>query len=263
MEPLLASTSQTKHEIPMESLLDEALKVATSVADREAEALHHISDTLRRSPKMQRGFRHALQLALQYTSAVPGNPGGKIIVVGVGKSGIIARKIASMLLSLGTQAVFLHPADCLHGDLGMVCPEKDVVLAMSQSGTTSEVVAFLQLDVVQGCRRIAMTSNSSSPLAKLADAWIDCSTAPDLDLDGSLSKANGSPPVSEAYPEIPAPTSSTTVMLAVGDAFAIALTHAKGIERETFIKNHPGGQLGVTFGLESLRHRLEGKRQWQ
>ncbi|WFD45306.1 hypothetical protein MPSI1_003988 [Malassezia psittaci] len=237
MEPPRASSSQTDHETQMESLLGKALEVATSVVDREAEALRHISDTLRRSPKMQRGFRHALQLALQYTSPVPGNPGGKIIVVGVGKS------------------------DCLHGDLGMVCPEKDVVLAMSHSGTTSEVVAFLRLDVVQGCRRIAMTGYSNSPLAKLADAWIDCSTAPDFELDGSLSKGDGSPPVSEAYPEIPAPTSSTTVMLAVGDAFAIALTHAKGIQRETFVKNHPGGQLGVTFGLESVRDGLEGKTQ--
>ena len=166
-----------------------------------------------------------------------------------------------MLLSLGTQAVFLHPADCLHGDLGMVCPGKDVVLAMSHSGTTSEVVAFLKLAVVQGCRRIAMTGYSNSPLAKLADAWIDCSIAPDFGLDGSLLKVEGSPPVSEAYPEIPAPTSSTTVMLAVGDAFAIALTRAKGIERETFIRNHPGGQLGVTFGLESERNTINGKKQ--
>ena len=87
MELPQASKSQIDHEIQMESLLNEALEVATTVANREAEALHHISDTLRRSPKMQRGFRHALQLALQYTSPVPGHPDGKIIVVGVGKSG--------------------------------------------------------------------------------------------------------------------------------------------------------------------------------
>lgn len=165
--------------------------------------------------------------------------------------GIIARKIASMLLSLGTQAVFLHPADCLHGDLGMVCPEQDVVLALSYSGTTSEMVAFMGLDVVQRCRRIAMTSSGKSQLARLADAWLDCSTGPAL-ADGALVDGKGAASLSgtEAYPEIPAPTSSTTVMLAVGDAFAIALTRAKGIERATFVRNHPGGSLGRSFEHE-------------
>lgn len=156
-----------------------------------------------------------------------------------------------MLLSLGTQAVFLHPADCLHGDLGMVCPQQDVVLALSYSGTTSEMVAFMGLDVVQRCRRIAMTSSGASLLARLADAWLDCSTGP-AHADGAVVDGKGTVSLSgtEAYPEIPAPTSSTTVMLAVGDAFAIALTRAKGIERATFVRNHPGGSLGRSFERE-------------
>lgn len=164
-------------------------------------------------------------------------------------SGIIARKIASMLLSLGTQAVFLHPADCLHGDLGMVCPGQDVVLGLSYSGSTSEMLDFLGLDVVQRCRRIVMTGHGDSPIVRLADAWLDCSTAPTPAAESIGGVA--APGNAEAYPAIPAPTSSTTVMLAMGDALAIALTRAKGIEKATFVRNHPGGSLGRAFEQES------------
>lgn len=162
--------------------------------------------------------------------------------------GIIARKIASMLLSLGSQAVFLHPADCLHGDLGTVCPGRDVILALSYSGSTTETVAFLALDAVQQCRRIAMTGVGDSALARYADVWLNCRTQ--AQPPSCTIKQNGASISSmedEAYPEIPAPTSSTTAMLALGDAFAIALTRAKGIERATFMRNHPGGSLGRTF----------------
>ena len=150
-----------------------------------------------------------------------------------------------MLSSLGTQAVFLHPADCLHGDLGILCPGHDVVLILSYSGYTSETLAFIRLERVQRCARIAMTANVNSPLAQAADVWLDCSVESDMPNSGAGSFDTTN---SEAWPPIPAPTSSTTVMLALGDAFAMGLTQAKRNERATFAENHPGGNLGITLG---------------
>ena len=170
-------------------------------------------------------------------------------VVRIGSDpGIIARKIASMLLSLGTQAIFLHPADCLHGDLGAVFPGHDVVLALSYSGQSHETVSFLDLEPVRQCVRIAMAGDPNSPLVQKADVWLDCSTAAPSHTEAPSGRVSGA--LAEAYPAIPAPTSSTTAMLALGDAFSIALTRAKGIEKATFKRNHPGGNLGMVFRQE-------------
>lgn len=252
-----------------DATLDAALDLAKLIVQREADALLYVADALRTSSTTQASFRRALALALEYTREDAGRAAGKIVVVGVGKSGtyslltkgLIARKIASMLLSLGTQAVFLHPSDCLHGDLGLVCAGRDVILSLSFSGSSAETVAFMQLPPVQACARIAMTGHGDSDLAQHADIWLDCGIPPlapsllDKGESGyamaeSRAVSLGKDTHREAYPEIPAPTSSTTVMLALGDAFAIALTQAKGIGRTTFVRNHPGGFLGAAFVKE-------------
>ncbi|WFD30662.1 hypothetical protein MSPP1_001683 [Malassezia sp. CBS 17886] len=228
-----------------EAFHDPVMDVAFSVLDREARAVEYVARNLRTCAASHLGFRQAVALALQHTNSAPGQAGGKLIVVGVGKSGIIARKIASMLQSLGTQAVFLHPTESLHGDLGILCPGSDVVLALSFSGNSSEMTTFMALPAVQRCARIAMSGNRESALVHLADAWLDCSV-PHV---GASEQPGGS----EAWHHIPAPTASTTAMLALGDAFVTAVTNAKGVDKATFVNNHPGGSLGIMFTMEMDR----------
>jgi arabinose-5-phosphate isomerase len=150
---------------------------------------------------------------------------GRVIVAGVGKSGLIGRKIAATLTSTGTPATSLHPVDSVHGDLGLVGPD-DVAILLSKSGTTEELLALLQHLQRLGVRSIAITSDVESPLARHADVALDAWVS------------------EEACPHDLAPTTSTTVALALGDALAIALLEEKGFRAEDFARLHPGGALG-------------------
>ncbi|MCG8428660.1 MAG: KpsF/GutQ family sugar-phosphate isomerase [Chromatiales bacterium] len=150
---------------------------------------------------------------------------GRIVVTGMGKSGHIGSKIAATLASTGSPAFFVHPGEASHGDLGMIT-DKDVVLALSNSGETGELLTILPLIKRLDVPLIAMTGNPNSNLAREADTHLDISVA------------------EEACPLNLAPTSSTTATLAMGDALAIALLEAKGFTHEDFARSHPGGSLG-------------------
>ncbi|WP_236450822.1 KpsF/GutQ family sugar-phosphate isomerase [Stutzerimonas stutzeri] len=165
---------------------------------------------------------------------------GRVVVVGMGKSGHIGRKIAATLASTGTAAFFVHPAEASHGDMGMITPD-DVVLALSNSGTTSEIVTLLPLIKRLGITLISMTGNPTSVLAKAAAVNLDASVA------------------IEACPLNLAPTSSTTASLVLGDALAIALLEARGFTAEDFAFSHPGGALGrrLLLKVEHVMHTGE------
>ena len=150
---------------------------------------------------------------------------GRVIVAGVGKSGLIGRKIAATLTSTGTPASFLHPVESVHGDLGIVGP-KDVAILISKSGESEELLTLLALLERLGVKTVALTGNPESTLARLSD----------LRLDGWVRE--------EACPHDLGPTTSTTVALALGDALAVALLEEKGFQREDFARLHPGGSLG-------------------
>ena len=150
---------------------------------------------------------------------------GRVIVSGVGKSGLIGRKIAATFTSTGTPANFLHPADSVHGDLGMV-GESDVAILISKSGESSEVLSLLEHLKRLGVCTIALTSNAKSTLARHSDVTLDAWVK------------------EEACPHDLAPTTSTTVALAIGDALAIALLEEKGFNAADFARLHPGGALG-------------------
>ena len=150
---------------------------------------------------------------------------GRVVVTGMGKSGHIAGKIAATLASTGTPAFFVHPGEASHGDLGMITRE-DVVLAISSSGETHEVVTILPLIKRLGVPLVSMTGKPESTMARMADVHLDISVA------------------QEACPLNLAPTASTTVTLVLGDALAVALLEARGFTQEDFARSHPGGALG-------------------
>lgn len=150
---------------------------------------------------------------------------GRVVVSGMGKSGHIARKIAATLASTGTPALFVHPAEAAHGDLGMVT-EADAVIAISNSGESDELLAIVPVIKRMGAKLISMTGRPESSLAKLADVHLDVAVA------------------REACPLNLAPTASTTATLALGDALAVALLDARGFRAEDFARSHPGGSLG-------------------
>ena len=155
---------------------------------------------------------------------------GTVVLTGVGKSGFVARKIAATLTSMGTRSVFLHPSDALHGDLGIVSPS-DVVVLLSSSGETDEMLAMLPYLKHRAVPLIAIVGNLQSTLARQADAA----------LDASVDK--------EVCPFNLAPTTSTTVALALGDALAVTLMQIKGLTPEDFALNHPAGRLGKRLSL--------------
>ncbi len=165
---------------------------------------------------------------------------GRVVVVGMGKSGHIGNKIAATLASTGTPAFFVHPAEASHGDMGMITRD-DLVLALSNSGSTSEIVTLLPLIKRMGITLISMTGNSASPLAQAAE----------VNLDASVEQ--------EACPLNLAPTASTTVSLVLGDALAIALLEARGFTAEDFAFSHPGGALGrrLLLKVEHVMHSGE------
>ncbi|MCP3749852.1 KpsF/GutQ family sugar-phosphate isomerase [Pseudomonas sp. SBB6] len=162
---------------------------------------------------------------------------GRVVVVGMGKSGHIGNKIAATLASTGTPAFFVHPAEASHGDMGMITRD-DVILALSNSGSTAEIVTLLPLIKRLGIQLISLTGNPDSPLAKAAEANLDARVA------------------QEACPLNLAPTSSTTAALVLGDALAIALLEARGFTAEDFAFSHPGGALGrrLLLKVENVMH---------
>jgi arabinose-5-phosphate isomerase len=191
--------------------LDDAISIARDVLQIEAKA---ISDLVAR---LDSRFTEAVRVILERR--------GRVVVSGMGKSGHIARKIASTLASTGTPAFFLHPAEASHGDLGMVL-RGDVFIALSNSGESAELLSIVPLLKRQGAKLIAFTGNSASSLAVEADVHLYASAE------------------KEACPLNLAPTASTTAALALGDALAVALMHAKGFTRDEFARSHPGGALG-------------------
>ena len=181
-------------------------------------------------PRINADFIKACELIL--------NCKGRVVVVGMGKSGHIGNKIAATLASTGTTAFFVHPAEASHGDMGMITRD-DIVLALSNSGSTAEIVTLLPLIKRLGIRLISMTGNPDSPLAKAAE----------VNLDARVSQ--------EACPLNLAPTSSTTASLVLGDALAIALLEARGFTAEDFAFSHPGGALGrrLLLKVENVMHK--------
>jgi len=166
---------------------------------------------------------------------------GRVICTGMGKSGHIATKIAATLASTGTAAFFLHPGEASHGDLGMV-KDMDVVLALSNSGETEEILTIVPALKRQGNRIVAMTGRADSRLARLADVHLDASVP------------------EEACPLGLAPTSSTTAALVLGDALAVALLEARGFTAEDFARSHPAGSLGrrLLLRISDVMHSGDG-----
>ncbi len=201
-----------------------------AVIETEAQAVFELTQ------RIDASFEQACQLMLACE--------GRVVVSGMGKSGHIANKIASTLSSTGTPAFFMHPGEASHGDMGMIT-KKDVVLALSNSGTTQELVTLLPLLKRLEVPLIALTGNKQSPLATAADVHIDVSIQ------------------HEACPLGLAPTTSTTVALVMGDALAIALLEARGFSEEDFALSHPGGALGrrLLLRIDDLFHQGEALPQ--
>lgn len=182
--------------------------------------------------KIDRSFEAAVDLLYRST--------GRVVVTGIGKSGLIARKIVATMNSTGTAAIFLHPSDAVHGDLGMVRKE-DVVICISKSGDTEEIRELLPMFRRIGVNIISMVGNTQSHLAKHGDVTLDISVK------------------EEACPHDLAPTASTTATLAMGDALAIALLDKRGFTREDFAMFHPGGNLGKRLYLKVSEMMVMGE----
>ena len=190
---------------------EELLALARETLDIESRAVGEVSD------RLNEDFARACRLCMATT--------GRVVVTGMGKSGHIASKIAATLASTGTPAFFMHPAEASHGDLGMITAQ-DLLLAISYSGETDEIVTILPLVKRMGARLVSMTGKPSSTLAKAADVHIDVGVT------------------EEACPLNLAPTASTTATLAMGDALAVALLKSRGFTAEDFARSHPSGSLG-------------------
>ena len=190
-----------------------ALELARNVLEIEADAIRALT------ARLDHRFLDALSLIQQCLKAH-----GRVIVSGIGKSGHIARKVASTLSSTGTPAYFVHPAEASHGDLGMI-REPDVLIAISNSGESEEVMQIVPFVKREGAKLIAITGNAQSALARAADVV----------LDSAVDK--------EACPLNLAPTASTTAQLALGDALAVALLDARGFSKADFARSHPRGSL--------------------
>ena len=202
---------------------DATLSTAIRVLELEARAVHSLIERLDTS------FPQAVAVAASCT--------GKIAVTGVGKSGIICKKIAATLSSTGSPAIFLHAAEAVHGDVGLLGPH-DVILAVSKSGETAEILQILNVSKRLGLPIIAMSGAPDSTLARLADVNLDVSVA------------------DEACPFGLAPTTSTAAALAMGDALAMALMEHKGFRLEDFAKYHPAGSIGKKLlRVGDLMHR--------
>ena len=194
------------------------LAVGRDVLDVEVQGLAHVRD------RMDKGFLDALEILAQVT--------GRVVVTGIGKSGLVGRKIAATFSSTGTPAFYLHPVEGAHGDLGMIRHE-DAVLAISKSGETDELNSLLPALKTLGVKVVSLTGRMNSRMAELSDAVIDV----------------GVP--KEASDVVPAPTASSTAALAMGDALAVCLMRIKAFDAADFQRCHPGGDLG-----RRLRHKV-------
>ncbi|MDH5455077.1 MAG: KpsF/GutQ family sugar-phosphate isomerase [Gammaproteobacteria bacterium] len=190
---------------------DELLALAANVLDIEARAVESLK------ARLNDDFVAACDLCMQTP--------GRVVVTGMGKSGHVSNKIAATLASTGTPAFFMHPAEASHGDLGMIT-QQDLLLAISYSGETAEVLTILPMVKRIGAKMIAMTGNARSTMAQVADVHLDISVE------------------EEACPLKLAPTASTTATLAMGDALAVALLEKRGFTAEDFARSHPSGSLG-------------------
>ena len=198
----------------------------------EAAALEALARRLEGS--MEADFNRAVEIILRC-----GDSNGRVVVTGMGKSGIVAQKIAATLSSTGSPALFLHPAEAVHGDLGVLMPG-DVVIALSASGETEEILRLLATLKRKGDALISFCCNLKSTLAQASDVCLDCSVE------------------REACVLNLAPTASTTAMLALGDALAVAVSLHKGFRAEDFAELHPGGKLGKQLAkVSDLMHTGE------
>ena len=187
------------------------IEVGKQVLDAEADALRVMRDVL------DENFARAVEILYSAES--------KVVISGVGKSGLVGQKIAATLCSTGTPAIFLHSADAVHGDLG-ICRPGDPVVLISKSGTTSEVVRLLPILQKMGAKIVAIVANKNSPLAEKSDVVLDIGVKTEADPIGIV------------------PTTSTTLQLAMGDALASALMRKRHFGEKDFAKFHPAGQLG-------------------
>jgi arabinose-5-phosphate isomerase len=190
---------------------DELLALAASVLDIEARAVDALKS------RLNDDFIAACDLCMETP--------GRVVVTGMGKSGHVSNKIAATLASTGTPAFFMHPAEASHGDLGMITSQ-DLLIAISYSGETAEVVTILPVVKRMGAKLVSMTGNPKSTLARIADVHLDVGVT------------------EEACPLNLAPTASTTATLAMGDALAVALLKKRGFTAEDFARSHPSGSLG-------------------
>ncbi len=204
----------------------EILDAARKVIKIEAEAVEALGE------RLDERFAKAVEMVMACS--------GRVVVTGMGKSGLICQKMAATMASTGTPTIFLHPAEGVHGDLGMLM-KGDVVIAVSNSGETEEITRILPIIKRMGLPLIAMAGNSASTLARAGDVFLDISIK------------------EEACPLQLAPTASTTVTLAMGDALAVALLLQRGFREEDFALNHPGGALGkrLLLRVEDLMHEGE------
>ena len=214
-EPPFSSSQPQRLDALMQNMVDSdaqrIIGLAHNTLDIESQAILGMKKTIGQS------FVLAVRILLQAT--------GRVVVMGMGKSGHIGRKIAATLASTGTVAMFVHPAEASHGDLGMI-KNTDVALVLSNSGESEEIIVLLPLLQRQGVPIVAITAGADSTLAKHALAVLDCSVE------------------KEACPLNLAPTASTAAQLAMGDALAMALLDARGFQADDFARSHPGGALG-------------------
>jgi arabinose-5-phosphate isomerase len=196
---------------------DKIIDVAKKVLRIESEAVAALAD------KLDSNFEKAVNLI--------GERKGRVVVTGMGKSGLVGKKIAATLASTGTPAFFLHPAEAGHGDLGMVT-ERDVIIAISNSGETAELTGLVPFLKRFGIKLLSMTGNPRSTLAKMSDVTLDISVK------------------EEACPMGIVPTASTTAAMAMGDALAVALLNKRGFKEEDFAFFHPGGSIGKKFFIK-------------
>jgi arabinose-5-phosphate isomerase len=203
---------------------EDILQRAREVLDIEAQGLLSLAD------RLDHNFLEAVELL--------GSCRGKVVVTGMGKSGLICRKIAATMASTGTPSFFLHSGDAIHGDLGMVMAG-DIILAVSNSGETEEIVKLIPHFKLNGLKMIVMTGRQDSTLARAGDVVLDVGVK------------------QEACPLGLAPTASTTATLAMGDALAVVLLESKGFNEKDFAMRHPGGILGrrLLMRVEDLMHR--------
>lgn len=201
----------------------EIIEAARKVIQIEADAVEALT------ARLDSHFAQAVEMLLACT--------GRVVVTGMGKSGLICQKMAATMASTGTPAIFLHPAEGVHGDLGMLM-KGDVVIAVSNSGETEEITRILPIIKRMGLPLVAMAGNSTSTLARAGDVFLDISIK------------------EEACPLQLAPTASTTVTLVMGDALAVALLLQRGFREEDFALFHPGGALGkrLLLRVEDLMH---------